>query len=311
MFRSPADAKPVTLNFAMDNGGLGDQIAKTPVINYILKNYLNVSLNLWAPKYMIELLDYWYKGNPRITINLMDNVRNADNTLAALTSKSKHHTSLKTHIVSVMFHVMLDIEEPIGPDMEYSRIKVEPNGRKPYIVICPNYTANSRQMLPEAITEMAIWAKSKGLDVVFLGKSETYSTSFITITGISPPADYSSLGENLLDKTTLLEAAQLLGNAKAVVGLDSGLLHLAACTNVPIVAAFTTVNPDHRAPFRDGIKGKNFYPVVPDTSLGCRFCQSNMQFIYEHSFKECYYGDFLCTKQLTANKYIDRLSAIV
>ncbi len=44
-------------------------------------------------------------------------------------------------------------------------------------------------------------------------------------------------------KLTLLQAAHLLANAKAVVGVDTGLLHLANAVNVPLVGIYTDSDP--------------------------------------------------------------------
>ncbi|MNR40317.1 Lipopolysaccharide heptosyltransferase 1 [compost metagenome] len=41
----------------------------------------------------------------------------------------------------------------------------------------------------------------------------------------------------------LLEAAALLGHAAAVIGVDTGLTHLAAELDVPLVAIYTDTDP--------------------------------------------------------------------
>lgn len=44
-------------------------------------------------------------------------------------------------------------------------------------------------------------------------------------------------------KLSLLEAAALLGNAQAVIGVDTGLSHLAAALNVPTIGIYTATDP--------------------------------------------------------------------
>ncbi|STB70408.1 Lipopolysaccharide heptosyltransferase 1 [Chromobacterium violaceum] len=44
-------------------------------------------------------------------------------------------------------------------------------------------------------------------------------------------------------KMSLVEAAGLLGNASAVVGVDTGLVHLANALNVPVAAIYTDTDP--------------------------------------------------------------------
>src|SRR5207245_757155 len=114
-----------------------------------------------------------------------------------------------------------------------------------------------------------------------------------------------------INKTNLLESREIINKAKTIVGLDNGLLHIAGTTNIPIIGGFTTVEPKYRMPYRNNVLGYNYYPVVPPESLVCRFCQSNWTFTYEQDFKVCYYKDYLCIKQLSADLYIKELEKIL
>jgi ADP-heptose:LPS heptosyltransferase len=113
------------------------------------------------------------------------------------------------------------------------------------------------------------------------------------------------------EKTTLIEAGNIIAGAQVICGLDNGLLHLAGCTDTPIVAAYTTVRPEHRLPYRHGSLGSGCYVVEPDEDLACRFCQSNMDFEFTHDFRDCFYKDFKCTKQITADKFIRKLDELL
>lgn len=44
-------------------------------------------------------------------------------------------------------------------------------------------------------------------------------------------------------RLSLVEAAALLGNSRAVIGVDTGLSHLAAALNVPTIGIYTATNP--------------------------------------------------------------------
>jgi ADP-heptose:LPS heptosyltransferase len=309
MWRNPNDVRPITINVLLDGGGLGDTIAKVPVIKYILANVPHVDMIVWAPNYFIELMEYWFGTEPRIQIKKLSDI--AHNNLPAISARSADHTSIKTHLTKHAFHNMLDMDTQTDFDMNYPVIPEEPKENYGnYMVIAPNYTAPSRSLPTQTINEIAEWAFSKGLNVLYLGKAISQHTEKQVISGITPPnliLNHNNI-INLLDKTTLLEAASIMGKARVVVGLDSGLLHLAACTNVQIVGGFTTVDPVTRMPYRAGSLGWRYEPVVPD---GCRFCQTRMHFVYNHDFRTCYYGDFQCTKQLTSKKFIDVLSEIV
>lgn len=140
------------------------------------------------------------------------------------------------------------------------------------------------------------------------GAHHTIKGSFPDINGV--------LGLDLIDKTTVLQAANIMSGALAVVGVDNGLLHLAGCSKVPIVAGFTTVSPDIRLPYRDGVLGKDCYVVTPPATLACRFCQQGTNFLYGHDYRNCLYKndsalDRLCTKSITADRFIHHLEIIL
>jgi lipopolysaccharide heptosyltransferase I len=62
----------------------------------------------------------------------------------------------------------------------------------------------------------------------------------------------------------------MIGGARFVVGVDTGLLHLAAALAVPLVAIFTGSNPDMTGPVGSGprsILGDNGMPPTVDAVL--------------------------------------------
>jgi heptosyltransferase I len=47
----------------------------------------------------------------------------------------------------------------------------------------------------------------------------------------------------VLPKLSILQIAGMIANAKAAVGVDTGLSHLAAALNIPTIAIYTDTNP--------------------------------------------------------------------
>jgi ADP-heptose:LPS heptosyltransferase len=314
MFRNPSDAPKTKVNFTFFGGGMGDCIAKMPVVRYILERYPHVQMDMWVPDYFLELAEYWLENVKCIEVKSFSaQIAHCDYTLPALITQNDTATTLHTHLVHNAFNTLIDIPAPSDPKaLEYFKITGDPTtnfGR--YIVITTNFTANTREMKPEIINSLIDWADQKGLKVVFLGKS-LIDIGDQQVKGIRTKTSRAELhrGINLINQTSLLEAARIMSKAVAVVGVDNGLLHLAACTDVPIVGGFSNVRPDTRLPYRNGQMGYNFYTVEPDESLGCRFCQTNMNLVYNNSFKECFYKDLACLDQLSAQKYIDKLELI-
>lgn len=65
---------------------------------------------------------------------------------------------------------------------------------------------------------------------------------------------------NLSGKITLLQLAELFGNARAVISINTGVMHLAALLDVPVVGLHGATNP-----MRWGPKGKQSVSLLPRT----------------------------------------------
>jgi ADP-heptose:LPS heptosyltransferase len=100
-----------------------------------------------------------------------------------------------------------------------------------------------------------------------------------------------------------------MARAAATLGLDNGLLHLAACGPAPVVFGLTTADPRHRTPPRS--EGERTIVLTPPESLTCRFCQSRMRFLVGHNFDRCIYEDYACTKTLTGELYLRALDVVL
>ncbi len=72
-------------------------------------------------------------------------------------------------------------------------------------------------------------------------------------------------------RLNLTEAAALLGNARAVIGVDTGLNHLAAALNVPTVGIYTATDPVLTGLFAGNnavnLGGKKLSPSVAEVTL--------------------------------------------
>ena len=62
-----------------------------------------------------------------------------------------------------------------------------------------------------------------------------------------------SLGRAVVaPRLSITEAAGLIGHAGAVIGLDTGLMHLAAALRTPVVAIFCNSDPARTGPLGSG-----------------------------------------------------------
>lgn len=310
IYRATSKLRKQPMHIVMSEGGLGDFIARAPAIQYLVERHPHIELTVWAPSYMVRLFGYWFNGHERIkvidralfhkTYNRGEPVR--DQTCAL-------HTTLATHLTDHAFNIICD-EQVEDEYKTYLSLKtgitdVSKYGLPDkYVVVTTGATAKSRTLPTSTLNGIIDFVMKKGYTPVFLGKKQLEKSY---VTKFDEGANYD-LGVNLIDKTNIMEGAEILGGAKAVVGLDNGLLHLACCfTDVPVVFGFSTVKPEHRVPYNR----EYVHIVAPSLTLNCRFCQSRMRGMFNHDFRTCIYDDYKCLELLTADKFIEPLKEIL
>jgi len=281
---------------------LGDCVATMPAIIYALKHYPKTTFLIWPPDYLFSLFEFVLKEYPNKVIRPASKIATeADPDLPCATNKLELHSTLKTRADQYAFRAIMDMDAPSPVDLSYptvnvTEIETDKIIKERYVVFPTNFTSATRQFLPEVANDLIDYSIGLGYLPVFLGNSSTKDAA----PNQSSAIDFSK-GCDLRDATTMLQTLRILGHASAVVGVDNGLLHLAALTNAPVIAGFTNVDPDTRVPYRRGIKGLRWTSIAPE-GLGCSPCQSKWHFIYDQKFTECRYGDYACLK-LDVNKF--------
>lgn len=306
----------IKLNVFLSQGGLGDFICACPALKFLLTEHGHCAYKIWVPDFAAPLIKNILKPylRPQDSIcywSTMD-VAKENGKLGVHMSYQKPHTSLRTHLVDFAYHIFADYSPtgserdylPLNTDADYETEVLEKLNlfNKKYVIVTTGYTAPVRQWYPKHINATVDGILERGLVPVFLGKEQ-----------VAPGADGKfaegidfSKGINLINQTNLLQSGVALKHAQAVVGLDNGLLHLAACTDVPIVMGLSSLYARHRIPQRHGQIGWNTHIIEPEESLPCRGCQSKINFV-EHDFRFCYFKDYKCLDQLTADKFLAKL----
>jgi hypothetical protein len=125
-----------------------------------------------------------------------------------------------------------------------------------------------------------------GYDVISIGKDSSEKGFF----NVDKPVFNFEIekGLNLMNKTSISDCWNLMQKAEAFVTMDSGLLHLAGTTNVPIIHLGSSIKPEFRMPYRFGNKQSIFFHnnnklVYQYVRGGCGLeCASNMKYAMEY-----------------------------
>ena len=96
---------------------------------------------------------------------------------------------------------------------------------------------------------------------------------------------------NLAGETSLADAIDLLSCARAVVSNDSGLMHIGAALNLPLVAVYGSTSPDHTPPM-------NKNSATLSMQLKCSPCFQ----------RECPLGHMNCLKQLSPDRVLSAIT---
>lgn len=317
MFRNKTFKKQEHLNVQFNNGGLGDCIANLPAVIYMRDNCPHLIQHVWVPDYFLHLSK---KLVPGVYIRSLSEAKDKYKQFigAGVQMHNDAVTNMGAHMVDIGFQLLCDRQVPIEhknyPTLNTQNIDIKKfKLPKEYVILTVGFTAPVREMLPSVANAIIDYCKSKNMPVVVLGShsAKTGHTNGHIIKGTFKEEIKFQDTINLVNKTSLTEATAIIAKSKCIVGLDNGLLHLAGLTEAPIIAGFTTVLPEHRLPIRHNEVGWNCYTVEPEQSLECRGCQSRMVHVFDHDFRECYYGDYICISQLTADKYINHIEKFV
>jgi heptosyltransferase-2 len=143
-----------------------------------------------------------------------------------------------------------------------------------YAVLCPGAEYGPAKRWPY----FAELASRIGMPVVLLGSPKDAAAA----AGIG--------GTNLVGKTSLDEAIDLIGGAERVVSNDSGLMHVAAALGRPLVALFGSSSPEKTPPQAGRSR-------VLWLKVECSPC-------YE---RECPLGHFKCMREMTADLVLSEI----
>jgi heptosyltransferase-2 len=149
--------------------------------------------------------------------------------------------------------------------------------REPYAVLCPGAEYGPAKRWPY----FAELAKRLPIPTVLLGSKNDAGAA----EGIG--------GKNLVGKTTLDEAIDLIAGAQYVVTNDSGLMHVAAALGRPLIALFGSSSPEKTPPSSNSARVVWLKPE-------CSPCFA----------RECPLGHFRCMREMTVDHVLAEVTRL-
>ena len=156
---------------------------------------------------------------------------------------------------------------------------------QPVIALCPGAEYGPAKRWPAAhFASLAQALQQRGYQVWLIGSNKDREIG-ASIEQLSHQAC-----RNLCGQTSLDEAVDLLGCATAVVTNDSGLMHVAAALDKPLVAIYGSSSPGFTPPLSDKAR-------IVSLNLSCSPCFK----------RECPLGHLNCLTQLTPERLLAEL----
>jgi ADP-heptose:LPS heptosyltransferase len=145
---------------------------------------------------------------------------------------------------------------------------------KPYVLLNPQLTWASRTWPADTWSCLIDLLNAQQVTVAVLGQ-----TGHADTTGDKGYHDVQGDFIDYREQATLSDCYRLIDNAACFVTLDSGLLHLAGCTDTHIVQPASSIDPYYRAPYRHGSQQYRYHHVAGDCQL---YCASDLAFFHRH-----------------------------
>lgn len=160
---------------------------------------------------------------------------------------------------------------------------------KPLLVLCPGAAFGPAKRWPaEYFAEIAKYKKAKGWQICLLGSERDQSIAQVI------QKFTNNICIDLVGKTSLIQAIDILSLATAVISNDSGLMHCAAALNRPLVALYGSSSPEFTPPLTNTKR-------ILSLNLSCSPCFQ----------RECPLVHFNCLQQLKPKQVLTAINELI
>ena len=164
---------------------------------------------------------------------------------------------------------------------------------RPVLALCPGAEFGEAKRWPaEHYAKVAEIKIRAGWQVWMFGSKNDHPSCEAIRERLIPGLREESV--NLAGETSLAEAIDLLSCADAVVSNDSGLMHVAAALNRPLVAVYGSTSPQFTPPLADQVE-------IVRLGLDCSPCFD----------RTCRFGHYNCLRELKPRPVIEALDRLV
>ncbi len=289
-------------NYVFNDEGLGGQINYSIATTWLARNQPQIHGRVWCEQFLVPLMkdihapyDNWKVLPSNQMAQLLESGTAIIGPLLAKNGAPQprqffqcfgaHPADVGTSMY--LSSLLPDAELPI---LDYPASQLQPNIKRlqgKYVVFTAGGTTPIRTMTGSHLNPLIAYVKTLGLTPVFLGKRDLLNTGKVS-TAFADDTDYSA-GIDLRDQTPLKSAALIMQHAACTVGIDGGLLHLAAVMkDSRIVFGYNITTVEHRVPRRT--HGKTVNVTLTKEELPCIGCQSEWKQVPNTMFDECNYS---------------------
>lgn len=167
------------------------------------------------------------------------------------------------------------------------------NREQPILALCPGAEFGPAKRWPERhFAEVARDRIAAGWQVWLMGSDKDAAVARTIQSEL--PESMRPRCRNLAGQTELADAIDLLSIADAVVTNDSGLMHVAAALNRPLVAVYGSTSPAFTPPLSDAV-------AIESIPVDCGPCFK----------RECPLGHLKCLNDLSPNKVLKALDELL
>ena len=178
-------------------------------------------------------------------------------------------------------------------EVRWTLQKFDLKADKPILIICPGAEFGEAKRWPkQRFATVAQRKINQGWQVWIIGSAADQKVAEQISLQLSREADLHCV--DLTGKTNLAEAVDLISLARAVVTNDSGLMHIAAALDRPLVSIYGSSSPDFTPPL-------NTQSRVVRTGIKCSPCFK----------RQCRYGHLKCLTEISAQQVLDELGSLL